>query len=91
MNKQITIQDRFAVAATLENALNWAADSEKFTYCIDLLEISARRQNSDRWVNRLEDHFETLIKKEADACTQKIREKIHLEMQRVFDKRNEEK
>tara|TARA_Y100000401_G_scaffold104228_1_gene95857 strand:- start:53 stop:328 length:276 start_codon:yes stop_codon:yes gene_type:complete len=59
----ITIQDRFTAVATLDNALNWKADSEKFINCIDLLEISAHRQDSDYWVNRLENRFETLIKK----------------------------
>jgi len=59
----ITIQDRFTAVATLDNALNWKADSEKFIHCIDLLEISAHRQDSDYWVNRLENRFETLIKK----------------------------
>jgi hypothetical protein len=40
---------------------------------------------------KLLEKVESTIKKEADAWTQKCREKIHLEMQRVFDKRNEEK
>jgi len=60
---EFEIGAKYAAALTLENALNWAADSEKFIHCIDLLEISAHRQDSDYWVNRLENRFETLIKK----------------------------
>lgn len=48
--------------ATLENAKAWHNTSEQFTYCIDLLEISAWADNAERLVDRLEMQFEKLLK-----------------------------
>jgi len=47
--------------STIENARDYAATSEKFTFCIDLLEISARHTtHADYWVNALEDNFDDI-------------------------------
>ena len=47
--------------ATIENAKAYQATSEKFIFCIDLLEISAHRSNADALVNALEDRFDDLL------------------------------
>lgn len=51
-------------AATLADAQAWAATNEKFTFCIDFLEISAQWSRSDHWVDQLELVFEGLIEEE---------------------------
>lgn len=48
--------------ATLENAKHYARESEKFIFCIDLLEMSAHDLNADYAVNKLEDRFEALLR-----------------------------
>ncbi len=48
--------------ATWKNAQAWYDTSEKFTFCIDLLEISAQRDDADDQVEALEAKFEALIK-----------------------------
>jgi hypothetical protein len=53
---------KIALLATLENAQAWSATDEKFTYCIDLLEISAHSRTAFALVNALEDAFEALLK-----------------------------
>ena len=47
--------------ATLENALEWHRVQEKFTYCIDALEISAHNSNADQLVDQLEKRFNQLL------------------------------
>lgn len=47
-------------AATVENAKEYAASSEKFTFCIDLLGVSAHHAMAEKWVNQLEDKFDAL-------------------------------
>jgi hypothetical protein len=48
-------------AATLEQAIKWNGEQDKFVFCIDLMEISANDEFSDDWVNALEDKFEELL------------------------------
>jgi hypothetical protein len=48
--------------ATLNDAKAYERTEEKFTFCIDMLEISADDNNADFWVNKLENRFETLLK-----------------------------
>ena len=43
--------------ATLKNAKEWQETSERFTYCIDLLDISAHDNDSDEKVYFLEKLF----------------------------------
>lgn len=47
--------------ATLENAIEWNDDPEKYTYCIIHLDISAWDDDADKRVNQLENHFESLL------------------------------
>ena len=47
--------------ATLENALEWHRVQEKFTYCIDALEISAHNSKADQLVDQLEKRFYQLL------------------------------
>lgn len=54
------LTDRIIALATVANAEKYAATSEKFTFCIDLLEISAHRADADHWVNELEDRFDLI-------------------------------
>jgi len=54
------LTDRIKDLATVANAEEYAATDEKFTYCIDLLEISAHRADADHWVNELEDRFDVI-------------------------------
>ena len=51
------LEDKVSELSTVENAKAYSLTSEKFTFCIDLLEISAHNFNSDYWVNALEDNF----------------------------------
>jgi hypothetical protein len=57
-----TITNLVDAAATIENAKAWAADTEKFLFCIDLLEMSASAHNVDFAVEKLEARFEELLK-----------------------------
>lgn len=47
-------------AATAENAKAYAKTDEKFTFCIDLLGVSAHHSKSEEWVNNLEDRFDEI-------------------------------
>ncbi len=67
--KRKYILDAIETNSTLTNAKEWAATDEKFTYCIDVLGINARDNNSDYWVEMLEDAFEDLI---VDAVITKV-------------------
>lgn len=53
---------------TFKNAYAWLASQEQYTFCIDLLEISAHDADADTKVNALENSFVELIRK-ADAAT----------------------
>ena len=55
--RHMPITQRLNAAATHTNAVAYHATTEKFTFCIDLLEISAHRLDADDWVNELEDRF----------------------------------
>jgi hypothetical protein len=46
---------------TLEQAQAWSQTNEKFTYCIDILEISAHDADSDFRVNALENRYLELL------------------------------
>lgn len=46
---------------TVANARAWEAETDKFVFCVDLLEISATEPDADHWVDILERRFETLI------------------------------
>lgn len=54
-------RERILYHPTLEDAREWEATSEKFTYCIDWLRISAHSTLADEYVNLLEDKFENII------------------------------
>lgn len=47
-------------AATVENAKAYVEASEKFTFCIDLLGVSAHHDLAEKWVNQLEDRFDEI-------------------------------
>ena len=50
--------------ATLPNARAWAAKTDQFCFCLDLLDMSlvADGENTcNYWVNRLENEFDLLI------------------------------
>lgn len=57
----IDVAVRIENIATLHNALEWHSVVEKFTYCIDALEISAHDNNADALVRQLEDKFERAL------------------------------
>ena len=52
---------RLREIATIENAEDWWVSNERYTHCIDLLEISAHWRFADVFVNDLEDAFDALI------------------------------
>lgn len=52
-------------AATVENAKEYEVADEKFTFCIDLLGISAHHELSEDWVNDLEDKFDEINRAES--------------------------
>ena len=52
--------EKVEMLSTIENAKEYAVTSEKFIFCIDLLEISAHHYISDYWVNALEDNFDAI-------------------------------
>lgn len=56
----MNILDRIEAAATAVNAAEYDATTEKFVYCLDLLEISANHRRADHWVNELEDRFDEI-------------------------------
>ena len=53
--------DKVSMLSTIENAEAYVQTNEKFTFCIDLLEISAHNFNSDYWVNALENNLDAII------------------------------
>ena len=53
----------------IEDARDWADTEEKFSFCIDLLQISAHNPNSDLYVRRLEAEFAHLLKRDAATIT----------------------
>jgi hypothetical protein len=57
-----TLIERFNDVSTKANAAEYAATEEKFTFCVDLLEISLVDMGlaADAWVNKLEDTFDKL-------------------------------
>lgn len=59
-DQMTNLTDRINALATVANAEAYAATSEKFSFCIDLLEISANRADADHWVNELEDKFDLI-------------------------------
>lgn len=61
-HKQNSIEPgHIAELATLGNAREWESTEEKFTFCIDLLEISAHDQIADCAVNALETAFNLVL------------------------------
>ena len=48
-------------SATLDHAIAWDAEIDRFVFCIDFLEISASHSRADHWVDQLELVFEGLI------------------------------
>ena len=56
-----TTHVRLRAVATIENAEAWLISNERYTLCVDLLEISAHWRFSDVFVNDLEDAFDALI------------------------------
>lgn len=57
----LSTQERLEAAATLCNAKQYAQESERFIFCIDLLEMSAHSNAAEDTVNALEDRFEALL------------------------------
>jgi len=52
--------EKIEILSTVENAKAYEKTSEKFIFCIDLLEISAHNFKADYWVNALEDSFDAI-------------------------------
>lgn len=57
------VREAIELAATRENAQAYAETDEKFTFCIDLLGVSAHHSKADLWVNELEDKFDEINQK----------------------------
>lgn len=47
--------------ATINEALAWEGTSEKFTFCIDELDISSQPLYADKWVDALEARYRELL------------------------------
>lgn len=47
--------------ATIDNAREWLESPEKYTYCLEFLDLSAWDENADSMINRIEIHFEYLL------------------------------
>lgn len=56
-----TTGELYVDAQTMENAIEWEHLTDKFIFCLDLLELSAWDDMADRWVNRLETAFEEML------------------------------
>ena len=54
--------------ASLENAISWLADSERFTFCLNHLNISASHRRAEKLVDELEWKFEALLDKHAEGA-----------------------
>ena len=54
------IRYNIAALATPENAAEYRASDERFTYCLDLLGMSASARGVDEIVNHLEDLFDAM-------------------------------
>ena len=61
MLKTKTIENRLASLATLDNARRWKANSEKFIFCLDLMDIDAHLRIADDLVYQLEEKFNTIL------------------------------
>jgi hypothetical protein len=62
-SKDMTMDNKIEKLATKENAADYAhADNNGcwYVFCLDLLELSANDYNAEKWVNKLEDKFDTL-------------------------------
>ena len=55
-----TMSEKIEKLSTVENAKAYEQTSEKFIFCIDLLEISAHNFRANYWVNALEDNFDAI-------------------------------
>jgi len=60
-NDKFNVARDFDEIVNLTNAREWEATEEKYTFCIDLLEISAQLAGSDGLVAELEEAFVELL------------------------------
>ncbi|MHC4301628.1 MAG: hypothetical protein ACYS7Y_30545 [Planctomycetota bacterium] len=56
-----TYSERFTNALTMENAVEWEHLTDKFVFCLDLLELSAQDEGVDERVEELEKAFEEML------------------------------
>lgn len=56
----MNMTQRIQAAATTENAERYAAEQDKFVFCLELLELSAWGSKAEAAVNALEDEFDSL-------------------------------
>ena len=54
-----------ALLINLQSAKEWAATSEKWSYCVELLDISGNHPNVETLVGNLEDRFQTILLNES--------------------------
>jgi hypothetical protein len=57
------LSDKITNLTTLKNAWEYHKTPDKWLFCLELLDISMRRNDADFWVHRLEDRFDALISK----------------------------
>jgi hypothetical protein len=62
------VSEKIEQVSTIRNAIEWRDESDKFVFCIVLLEISAHNDSSDDWVNDLENRFEALLEVNGEAA-----------------------
>jgi hypothetical protein len=56
-----TYSERFTDALTMENAIEWDHLTDKFVFCLDLLELSAWDEGVDERVDDLEEAFTAML------------------------------
>lgn len=62
-------QDIWEYTPTLEDAMKWKEEEEKYVFVIDTVGFSANCQKADQWVNKIESAYTSLITEHMNSIT----------------------
>jgi len=57
----MSLSDKIEELSTIQNAIEWSQEQDKYVFCVDLLEVSPWSPSADSAVDLLEDNFEELL------------------------------
>jgi len=55
------MNDKIKELATVGNAKIWIGRSDQYLFCLNLLGLTTNDKNSSRYVNELEDEFDSIL------------------------------